>query len=109
MDEQTNQKIQELQILEQNLVNIVFQKQTFQVELSEIQQAIKEINDSKEDVFKIIGPIMVKTERKKIKQELEDKEKMFSLRIKAIDKQEKAIAEKSEILRQEILKKINQK
>ena len=41
-----NKKIQEMQILEQNLQNFLLQKQAFQMELSETQSALKEIENS---------------------------------------------------------------
>jgi len=97
-------KIQELQILEQNLQNILFQKQTFQIELAETQSALDELEKSDDDVYKIIGQLMLKTEKQKISQELEEKKKMLELRIKTMENQEKIITEKVEKLRKEIMK-----
>jgi len=97
-------KIQELQILEQNLQNILFQKQTFQIELAETQSALEELEKSDEDVYKIIGQLMLKTEKQKIKDELEEKKKMLKLRTKTIENQEKTITEKAEELRKEVMK-----
>ena len=70
-----DKKIQEMQILEQNLQSLLLQKQAFQMELSETQSALKEIENSGEEVFKIIGQLMIKTDKSKIKQELLNKEK----------------------------------
>jgi len=98
------EKIQELQILEQNLQNILMQKQAFQIELSETQSALKEINKSGDEVFKIIGQLMLKTEKKKIKDELENKKKILDLRTKTLEKQEKNFTEKLEKLREEVMK-----
>ena len=99
-----NQKIQEIQFLEQNIQNLLLQKQAFQMELSETQSALKEIESSGEEVFKIIGQLMIKTDKAKMKQELENKDKLLSLRIKTIEKQETSLAEQLEKLREEILK-----
>ena len=41
-----NQKIQEMQMLEQNLQNLLLQKQAFQMELSETESALQAIADS---------------------------------------------------------------
>ena len=54
----TQEKIQQLQILEQNIQNILFQKQAFQFELSETENALKEVEKSQEDVFKLVGNIV---------------------------------------------------
>lgn len=96
-------KIQEMQILEQNLQNMLFQKQAFQMELAENKSALEEIEKSNEEVFKIIGQLMIKTDRKKILEELLNKEKILSLRVKSIEKQETFIIEKLESLKEEVI------
>ena len=96
-----------MQILEQTLQNILLQKQAFQIELSETNSALEEINSSGEDVFRIIGQLMVKTDKKKMLDELANKEKILNLRIKTIDKQESSMMERVEGLKQEILEKNN--
>ena len=96
-------KIQEMHILEQNLQNLLFQKQAFQMELSETLAAKKEIEKSGEDVFKIIGQLMIKTDREKMKEDLSNKEKLLDLRIKSIEKQEGSLAGKLEGLGKEVL------
>jgi len=96
---QDKEKImQEMQILEQNLQSLMFQKQAFQMEVSETKSALKEIEGSGE-VFKIVGQLMIKSKEEKVKEELSNKEKLLSLRIKSIDKQEAEIIEKLEELK----------
>ena len=102
-DKDKEQKIQEIQILDQNLQNLLMQKQAFQMELSETQSALKEIAKSGEDVFKIIGQLMIKAEKKKVQEELTNKEKLIELRLKSIEKSETSFAEKIEELRKEVL------
>ena len=97
-------KIQEIQVLEQSLQNLIYQKQVFQMELSETQSALKEIEKSGEEVFKIIGQLMIKTEKEKIKEELSNKEKILKMRINSIEKQENSIEEKLENLKKEMTK-----
>jgi len=102
-----NKKIQEMQFLEQNLQNFILQKQAFQIELSETNSALKEVEKAGEEVFKIIGQLMIKTDKSNTKRELEDKKKVLGLRVKAIEKQESSLAEQLEKLREEVLKSIN--
>jgi len=104
--EETQKKIQELQTYEQNLQSLLLQRQAFQMELSETQNALSEISSSKEDVFKMIGNIMVKTNKEKIEKELKRKIELLSLRIKSIEKQESEISKKVENLRKEVLKEL---
>jgi len=99
-----DKKIQQMQILEQNLQNLLLQKQAFQMELSETQSALKEIENSGEEVFKIIGQLMIKTDKSKIKQELSNKEKILNLRTKAIEKQEAFLIEQLDKIREEVIK-----
>ena len=61
-------KLQEMQILEQSLQNLLMQKQAFQMELAETQSALKEIEKSGDEVFKVIGQLMIKTEKAIIKE-----------------------------------------
>ena len=97
-------KLQELQILEQRLQNSMLQKQAFQMELAETNSASKEIEKSGEEVFKIIGQLMIKSEKKKIQEELQSKQKILELRIKTFEKQENSLTEQVEKLRDEFTK-----
>jgi len=102
--ENSDSKIQEIQFLEQNLQNLLMQKQAFQMELSETQAALKELENSGEEVFKIIGQLMIKTDKSKMKKELAEKEKIINLRTATIEKQENSLAKKLTSLRDEIIK-----
>lgn len=97
-------KIQQIHFMEGNLQNLFMQKQAFQMELSETQSAIKEIENSDEDIFKIIGQLMIKTDKQKTKEELSNKEGILKLRIKTIERQEDSLTEKMVNLRKEVIK-----
>ncbi|MBI2044483.1 prefoldin subunit beta [Candidatus Pacearchaeota archaeon] len=98
------QKIQEMQLLEQSLQNVLLQKQAFHMELSETQSALKEISASGDEIFKIIGHLMIKSEKSMVKEELENKEKLLNLRLKTLEKQESGLAGKMEKLRDDVIK-----
>ena len=93
-------EIQEMQILEQRLQNSIFQKQAFQMELAETDSAITELEKSGEEVFKIIGQLMIKSDKSKIREELNDKKKILDLRVKALEKQESSLTEEVEKIRE---------
>ena len=97
-------KIQELQMLEQNLQNLLMQKQAFQMELTETDSALSHIKDAGDEVFKIVGQLMVKSDKKKVQEDLGNKKKMLELRTKTFEKQEKSMAEQAEKLRDEVMK-----
>lgn len=102
--EDKNRKMQEMQMVEQNLQNLVMQKQAFQFELSETEAALKEVENSEDDVFKVIGQLMIKSDKKRIEKELSDKKRVLELRVDAFDKQEKVLNEKFEKAREEFIK-----
>lgn len=99
-----DKELKEIQILEQNLQNLLLQKQAFQIELSETQSALKELGNSGDEVFKIIGQLMIKTDKPQIKEELSNKEKILDLRVKAIEKQETSLVRQLDNLREELMK-----
>ncbi len=103
MAKQNNQKIQELQVAEQSLQNVLMQKQAFQMELSETKSALEELKEAGDEVFKIVGQLMVKSDKSKITEELRNKEKLLSLRIQSFEKQENSLIEKIDSLRDEVL------
>jgi prefoldin beta subunit len=102
--EQKEKKLQEMQMLEQNLQNLFFQKQSFQMELSETVSALKELENSGDQVFKIIGQLMIKKDKKSIKEELENKKKLIELRLKSLEKQEEELTAHAQSLRKQIIK-----
>ncbi len=101
--EEQNQKIQQMQFLEQNLQAILMQKQAFQMELSETVSALKEIEKSEEDVYKVIGQLMIKVSKDKIKEELNNKKRLFETRMDSLTKQEESLTEQVNNLREGII------
>jgi len=104
MKENIQEEIMQLQILEQNLQNILMQKQQFQSQLNESESALKELEKSKGDTYKIIGTVMIASNKTDLKKELKEKQETNDLRIKNIEKQEKLIKEKSTELQNKVMK-----
>jgi prefoldin beta subunit len=104
MKEIDETKIQEMQILEQKLQNSMMQRQSFEMELAETNSALEELKKSGDEVFKIIGQLMIKSEKSKIKEELLNKNKILEIRIKSFEKQEASLGEQLEKLRDEVTK-----
>lgn len=106
LDKETKEKIQELQIYEQNFQNLLMQKQAFQIEFSEVENALSEVSKSSDEVFKIIGQIMIKADKEKIEKELKHKKELLQLRLKSIEKQESEFSKQIEELKEEVMKKL---
>lgn len=97
-----NEKIQELQILENNLQNFLSQRQNFQMELNEVENALQELKDYKDEIYKLVSGMLIKTEKEKVLAELKEKKKILQTKIEAVEKQEKLIEKRSEELKKEI-------
>jgi|SRR3989344_1788821 len=106
--ESTEEKIQQMQLLEQNLQNFLMQRQQFQLQLIEIESALDELK-GKEDAYKIVGSIMVLTKADSIRKELEEKKSTLDIRISSLEKQESRIRDKTGALRKEVLEAIQNK
>ncbi len=108
IDEETAKKIQELQVLEQNMQNVLMQKQAFLLERGETDNALEELKNTKEDVYKIAGQIMIKTKKSDAESDLKRKKEILDLRIKSLEKQENFLKEQITKGRDEILSKLKQ-
>lgn len=105
---ETEESINQLQLLEQSLQTFLVQKQQFQTQLVEVESALKELETSKES-YKIVGNIMVQADKGDLKKELESKKEMLNIRIKTLEKQENQIKEKSTKLQSEVVEKMKEK
>lgn len=108
MDKKTQEKIQTLQLLEQNLQNFLMQKQQFQAQLVEIESALSELGKSKE-AYKIVGNIMVSSEKESLEKELKEKQETLGVRIRSIEKQENSIKDRAKKLQEEVLGEMKEK
>lgn len=106
INQETAKKIQQLQLLEQSLQNLMLQKQAFQLEMSETLNALGELSKTKEEVYKIIGSIMVKAKKPELEKDLKRKKELLDLRIKNIEKQEEALKEGLLKTRSEVMKEL---
>ena len=109
IDKETQQKIQQLQVFEQTFQQMLMQKQAFQMELTETENALTEVSKSKDDIYKMVGQIMIKTDKNKIEEELKKKQELLSLRLKTFEKQETELTKQLEDLRKEVMAKIEKK
>ncbi len=105
VSKETEQKISQLQMFEQSLQNFIGQKQQFQLQLVEIESALKELEEI-DTAYKIVGNIMVQTDKNELKADLQSKKEVLELRIRTMDKQEAQVKEKTSKLQAEILNKI---
>ena|SRR3989338_2723148 len=101
-----SEQMQRIQLLEQNIQAVNAQKQQFQTQLFEIDGALKELSTSPV-AYKIIGGLMMATDKETLTKELTSKKELLELRIQTLEKQEKQIKERVKKFQDEIMHKEN--
>ncbi len=96
------EKIQQMQLIEQNRQSFLMQKQSFQIQLAETESAIKELENA-EEAYRIIGNVMIKSKKADLEKELASKKEVLDLRIKTLEKQETKLREQAAKLQKEVL------
>lgn len=104
ISKEIEQKINQLQIFEQSINNLVAQKQQFQIQTVEIESALSELEKT-DSAYKIVGNVMVSSNKDDLKKELNEKKEIIELRIKNLEKQETQIKEKTTKMQAEVMEK----
>ena len=108
LDQETQQKIQQAQMLEQTFQQLAAQKHAFNMELNETDFALQELEKADGEVFKMVGSsVILKTTKEKLTEDLKQKQELLNTRLKSLDKQEEELSSKMEEIRGEIIRKIS--
>lgn len=87
----------------EQLESMLLQKQALMLKKVEIEQAIKELENSEiENAYKIAGPIIILKNKKDLLKELNDSVEEIDLQIKLIDRNETKIRESLEDSRKKL-------
>lgn len=103
---ETQEKIRQLQMREQELRQLQMQKQTFQLQIMEIESALKELQSARE-AYKIIGNVMVLSKKEDLEKDLSEKKETAELRISSLEKLEAKTREKAETLQKDVIATMN--
>ena len=104
------EQLSKLQQTQQNLQMIIAQKQQLELEQLETEKALVELNKANDDdaVFKHAGTILIKSNKKDLIEELEEKKELAKTKSSLLAKQEerlKTSLKEQEIKIQEMIKK----
>ena len=90
---EVQQRLLRLQQLQQTLQSILAQKQQVEIELTEIEQALSELQKTSDDtlIYKAIGTLLVKTEKEKVTADLNERKELLNTRATVLGKQEERI------------------
>jgi prefoldin beta subunit len=100
----TQEKIMQLQMLQQRLQVFASQKQQFQLENIEVENALSESKKTKKPIYSLIGNIMIEKNSSDVKNELESKKKELDIKIKSLENQENKIKSNAEDIQKEVTK-----
>jgi len=108
VSKEAQEKIQRIQLIEQNAQALLLQKQQFQSQLFETESALKELKTAPK-AYKIIGNIMVAADTGALAKELGERKEIVELRIASLDKQEQQLKDKAKALQEDIMKELQRK
>jgi len=89
------EQIMKLQQSQQNLQSIMTQKQHLEMEKAETTKALEELNKvaDGDTVFKHAGTVLIKSTKKELIDELEERQEMAKTRVTVLEKQETRVKE----------------
>lgn len=88
--------------MQQQLQMIAVQKQQLQVDKKEAEEAGEQVKGSKGDVYKAVGPILMKSDKATVSKGLKETVSSAEERVSILEKQEKKIALKVQELQKEL-------
>ena len=100
ISKQSQQLLGQANAYQQQIQSFMVQKESLNMQLMEINKAVEDLEKSKEtEVYKISGPVLIKTKKADAKKDLKDKQDLIKMRLESIEKNEKRIKDKIEELR----------
>ena len=85
----------DLQTFQQQMQTVLIQKESLNLQSIEIEKALEELKKATtEDVYKAVGPILIKSTKKDLEEELSEKKETLELRLKSLQKQEDRLKER---------------
>lgn len=107
ISEETKEEILKFQQIQQQLQLIMLQKQNLQAQIVEVENAIRELEKTKnKDAYEIIGNIMVKKQKKELEKSLKEKKEILELRFSTIEKQQEKLSKAATELQEKLSKKL---
>ena len=90
---QVQQRLLRLQQLQQTLQVVLTQKQQLELEFTEVEQALSELEKLTDSatIYKSIGSLLVKAKKGKVTTELNERKDLLNMRINVLGKQEERL------------------
>lgn len=93
---QAQQLLLQLQTFQQQINSVAMQKENMNIQKIETDKALEELQKAKEneEIYKAVGPILVRSSKSNMKKELEERKEMIDLRLKSLEKQDDKLRNK---------------
>jgi prefoldin beta subunit len=87
------ERLLRLQQLQQTLQTVLTQKQQLELELTETEQALSELEKTDENavIYKSIGSLLVRVDKAKVTTELSERKELLNTRISVLERQEERL------------------
>lgn len=86
--------LMQMQVDQQNLQGINYQKEMFKDQKMQVEFALTQLETAKSDVFKIAGPIMIKSDKDALAKELKEQSELITINLKKTEEQERKLHER---------------
>ena len=104
----SEENINKLQLIEQQLSQTHSQKQGYAQYIHDIDSALKEL-DAVDSAYKIVGTVMLEKSSADIKTDLTEKKESYSVRLQALEKQESRLQEQAKELQSQVMDSLQSK
>jgi prefoldin beta subunit len=92
---EAQQLLMELQAYQQQMQTILMQKESLSMQQMDNDKALEELGKTTHDeVYKTVGPILIRSTKKDLTEELKERQETIDLRLKSMQKQETRIRDK---------------
>lgn len=100
-------EVQKLQQYQQQMQLLNMQKQNLQSQILEIEHSIDEVKKvTKQDVYEIVGTIMIKRDRQLLENSLNEKKESLMLRQNVIEKQLDKMTKKTQEVQEKVMEMV---
>ncbi len=108
---QVREQLMRLQQLQQTLQAIVTQKQQLEIELTETDKAMSELKNATKEtpVYKSVGNILIKYDKKRLLEELTERNELLNTRVTVLGKQEERTKERIKEVQEKLQTRIGKK
>lgn len=104
VSDEARNKLVKLQQYQQQLQALTMQKQTIQAQKGEVDNALKELGEVKDEkVYEMVGNILINKKPDELKNSLSERKERLDLRLESIEKQLKRITSKAQELQKEVM------